>query len=114
MSRFSRTTPKQLNHERQVTMPSKKTNQKRANDDCNLCLSRAELSHLRDLFSVTVLDQPVTVSQNLTSVNGFNAEHELWQKIALLCKQQSLPVDDSAPDYSVWYTELPSLGICKK
>lgn len=78
-----------------------------------LKLSLVELVHLRDLFSVALpVDLKTTVSQSLASGLGRQlVETKLWNKIATLCKEGNIPLDDEAPDFIVTATAPPELGV---
>jgi len=76
-------------------------------------LTRNELIHLRDVFSVTVpLDRDSTVSQMLaTATNRSIVESGVWHKIATACVRAEIPVGDSAPDYVVVSVAQPQLNV---
>jgi hypothetical protein len=66
-------------------------------------LTRFELLHLRDLFSITFApEMKVTVSQALaTSQDRVLIEAKLWQKVATASTEAGLPMDESAHDFVV-------------
>lgn len=67
-----------------------------------LTLTRAELSHLRDLLSVVLPpDGELTISAVLAEVNGSQSDAVLWSKIWNLCITAKLPVGDEAPNFAV-------------
>ncbi len=79
----------------------------------DLRLTKFELVHLRDLFSVMMppelketLSQRLAVSQNRPMV-----EAKLWQKIARSCRQADIPMDDDAPDFIVSAAAPPPIGV---
>jgi len=79
----------------------------------SLKLTKYELVHLRDLFSVTLppglketLSQRLALSQERTSV-----ETKLWQKIVTQCQNAELPLGDDAPDFVLSATETPPLTV---
>jgi hypothetical protein len=78
-----------------------------------LKLTKYELLHLRDLFSVSLPpDAKKTVSQVLAeSENRAFVETNLWNKVSDACKNAELPMGDDAPDYIIAPTSTPSLGI---
>ena len=78
-----------------------------------LKLSLIELVHLRDLFSISLpVDLKTTVSQGLASGQGRQlVETKLWNKLANLCKEGGVPLDDEAPDFIITVTSSPELGV---
>lgn len=66
-----------------------------------LRLTKLELAHLRDLFSVLLANKAEkTVSQALAEAEGRTlVEARLWQRIAEVCKAARLPMDEDAPDF---------------
>ena len=66
-----------------------------------LRLTKLELLHIRDLFSVLLsTEAKQTVSQALASVEERSVvEARLWQKVAASCEEAKLPLADHAPDY---------------
>jgi hypothetical protein len=79
----------------------------------SLKLTKIELLHLRDLFSVVLPpDGGHTVSEALAAIeNRAIAESKVWLKIAALCKLAELPVDDEAPDFIVAPTTPPPMAV---
>jgi hypothetical protein len=79
----------------------------------NLKLTQFELLHLRDLMSIKL--PPVgesTVSEALaTAENRSFIESGLWNKVATLCTEAELPLDEEAPDYIVSLTSVPAMGV---
>jgi hypothetical protein len=79
----------------------------------DLTVTRFELLHIRDLFSVLLPpngDQ--TLSQSLADLEGRKLiESMLWEKITALCEAADLPVDAEAPDYIIAPTTSPTLGV---
>ena len=78
-----------------------------------LNLTKFELVHLRDLFSImlppdmkTSVSQSLAVSQERTLI-----ETKLWQKISSACFSAKLPVNDSAPDFIISPTGPPPMGV---
>lgn len=79
----------------------------------NIRLTKFELLHLRDLFSIVLPPQAnVTVSQTLAqSEDRSHVEHVLWNKISSLCTEADLPLGDEAPDYIIAPLASPALGV---
>lgn len=79
----------------------------------NVRLSKFELLHLRDLFSIVLPPQAnVTISQSLAQAEDrTHIEHILWNKISSLCVEADLPLGDEAPDYIIAPTAPPTLGV---
>jgi len=79
----------------------------------SLKLSKQELVHLRDLFSVMLpADMKFTVSQSLASIRDRQlVESKLWNKVISLCTEAEVPLGDSAPDFVVSITAQPQLGV---
>jgi hypothetical protein len=79
----------------------------------NLKLTKVELLHLRDLFSVALPpDASRTVSEALAAIeNRAIAESKAWLKIVELCKLAELPVTDEAPDYIVAPIAPPPMTV---
>lgn len=78
-----------------------------------LRLTRLELTHLRDLFSVMLPpDLKATLSQELaTSQDRSLVEARLWQKVTSMCREAQVPLDDDAPDFVVAASSAPSIGV---
>lgn len=78
-----------------------------------LHLTVFELTHLRDLFSITLpptLDR--TVSQALAaSEDRLMVEAKLWQKVAAACRESKIPMDDDAPDFICAASSAPPVGV---
>lgn len=68
-----------------------------------LKLSKTELIHLRDMLSILFPSaDEKTISQALaTAEQRTFEESSLWKKIASLCVDAEVPVDDEAPDYAI-------------
>lgn len=79
----------------------------------SLNLTKFELVHLRDLFSVMLPpDMKTSVSQSLAhSQERTLIETKLWQKISTACVTAELPVNDSAPDFIISPTGPPPMGV---
>ena len=67
----------------------------------DLRLTKFELLHLRDLFSILLPpDAKQTMSQALAELeNRSLIETMLWKKVFQACLDAGLPTGDSAPDY---------------
>lgn len=76
-------------------------------------LTKFELLHLRDLFSVLLPpDAKQTMSQALAELeNRTLIETILWKKIANACIEADLPMDDDAPDYVVAPASPPPISV---
>ena len=76
-------------------------------------LTRFELLHLRDLFSILLpTETSQTVSQALAGLEDRRlVEARLWQKLAVACQQAELPTDDDAPDFVVAASQAPPVGV---
>lgn len=79
----------------------------------SLKLSKPELTHLRDLFSVLLpADMKATVSQALAANQGKHLlESKLWNKVTQLCGEAEIPMGDEAPDFIVSISSPPSLNV---
>lgn len=75
--------------------------------------TKQELVHIRDLFSVVIPpDTKKTLSQQLAELEDrVYVEDRLWDKLARLCEEAKVPVDDESPDYIVVPTAPPPMGI---
>jgi hypothetical protein len=78
-----------------------------------LCLTKFELLHLRDLMGVLLPpDGAETLSRSLAALEGRSLiETKLWEKVVSLCSDADLPLDAEAPDYIIAPTSSPSLGV---
>lgn len=78
-----------------------------------LRLTKFELVHLRDLFSVALPpEMKETLSQRLAqSQDRLLVESKLWQKVAKTCKEAELPMDDDAPDFIVSASAAPPISV---
>jgi len=79
----------------------------------DLRLTRTELAHLRDLFSVVLPpDTKKTMSQHLAELEDrLYVEDKLWTKISDLLSEANLPNGDEAPDYIVAPIAPPPMGV---
>jgi len=79
----------------------------------SLKLTRQELLHLRDLFSILLPpDMKLSVSQALASSQGRHlVETKLWNKVANLCSEASIPTGDDASDFVITICAPPTLGV---
>jgi hypothetical protein len=100
-------------------MPKPKTTTTKAKDESPktvkthvLKLTKYELIHLRDLFSVTLPDASASVSQCLASLDERSlVESQLWTKIYGICRDAGVPLDDDAPDFVITAAGPPTLGV---
>jgi hypothetical protein len=78
-----------------------------------LTLTRFEVLHLRDLFSIALpTDVKQTVSQGLAAVEDREiVEAKLWRKVAALCANAGVPTDDAAPDFVCAASQAPPVGV---
>lgn len=76
-------------------------------------LTKFELLHLRDLFAVVLPpDMKETLSQRLAaSQDRLLVEARLWQKVARVCHEAELPMDDDAPDFVVAASGAPPVSV---
>jgi len=79
----------------------------------SLRLSKFELLHLRDLFSVSLAPEAKqTVSQALAASEERSlVEARLWQTLVAVCREADLPMDDEAPDFVVAANSMPTVGV---
>jgi hypothetical protein len=79
----------------------------------DLRLTRTEIAHLRDLFSVVLPpDVKKTLSQHLADLEDRAfLEEKLWDKITAICEVANIPVDDEAPDYIVAPVGPPPMSV---
>jgi hypothetical protein len=78
-----------------------------------LRLTKVELIHLRDLFSVVLPpDARKTMSQALAELEDRSViESHLWSKVSDLCVAAGLPLDEEAPDYIVAPIAPPPMSV---
>ncbi len=78
-----------------------------------LRVTKFELLHLRDLFSVAFPpDGAKTVSKALAELEERSlVESVLWKKVNEACAEASLPLDSEAPDYLVAPSAPPPMGV---
>ncbi len=78
-----------------------------------LRLTRYEVLHLRDLFSILLpTEARQTASQALAAVEERPmVEARLWQKVLAACVELGLPVGDEAPDFVAAATSAPPVGV---
>ena len=78
-----------------------------------LRLTKFELLHLRDLFSVIITPElGKTLSQSLAELEDRPmVEKILWGKLSNVCQEAELPVESEAPDYVIAPTSAPGLGV---
>lgn len=79
----------------------------------DLRLSKYELLHLRDLFSILLpVSLKETVSQKLAlSQERVLVEAMLWQKIAKICEEANIPLGEDAPDFIMSTVSTPEIGV---
>lgn len=78
-----------------------------------LRLTKFELLHLRDLFSVLLPPEGQrTMSQALAELESRTlVESVLWKKVSTACVEAGLPMDDDAPDYVVAPASPPPMSV---
>jgi hypothetical protein len=83
------------------------------NPTFTLKLTRFEVLHLRDLFSVALPPEAQqTVSQALAALEERELiEAKLWGKLVLLCQEAKLPLDNGAPDFVCAAASAPPVGV---
>lgn len=79
----------------------------------DLTLTKFELLHIRDLFSVLLPpDGSQTLSQALAEAEGRGIiESMLWEKVSALCEAADLPLGAESPDYIIAPVSSPALGV---
>lgn len=79
----------------------------------DLRLTRTELAHIRDLFSVVLPpDTKKSLSQHLAEVEDrVYVEDKLWSKISDLLIEAGVPCGDESPDFIVAPTAPPPMGV---
>lgn len=80
-----------------------------------LQLTVFELTHLRDLFSISL---PPTLAQTMSQAlaqleDRSMVEAKLWQKIAVACKSAGVLMDDDAADFICAASAAPPIGVFK-
>jgi hypothetical protein len=80
-----------------------------------LQLTVFELTHLRDLFSISL---PPTLAQTMSQAlaqleDRSMVEAKLWQKVAAACKSAEIPMDDDAADFICAASAGPPVGVFK-
>lgn len=77
-----------------------------------LALTRFELLHLRDLFSVVLPNANATVSQSLALLEKrMLVEEHLWKKIQAACRDAKIQLSEKAPDYVIVTLGQPLMGV---
>jgi hypothetical protein len=78
-----------------------------------LRLTKMELVHLRDLFSVLLPPAAEkTLSQALAELAGRTViESLLWQKIGIAAESADIPMGDDAPDYIAAPSSTPAISV---
>lgn len=78
-----------------------------------LKLTRQELIHLRDLFSIllppngeTTLSEQLAIHKDREVV-----ENSLWEKIYNLCLSSNISIEHKAPDFIVTFSSAPNITI---
>lgn len=76
-------------------------------------LNKDELLHLRDLFSISMSNNPqITASQALATLEGRQlVEAKLWRRFAKFCTSAGISLDDDAPDFIIVPVGLPQLEV---
>lgn len=76
-------------------------------------LTKYELLHLRDLFSVLLPPEGTqTLSQALAALEGRTLiESLLWRKVSAACEAVEIPTGDEAPDFVIAPSASPPLAL---
>ncbi len=79
----------------------------------SLNLTKLELAHLRDLFTIALpTELTQTVSQGLANAESRpNCEIRLWNKVIDLCNEANLATGDEAPDFIVTISGPAPLSV---
>jgi hypothetical protein len=79
----------------------------------DLRLTRMEIAHLRDLFSIVLPpDIKKSLSQHLAELEDRSfIEDRLWDKISELCVSADVPLNEEAPDYIVAPAGPPPMSV---
>jgi hypothetical protein len=79
----------------------------------NVSLTRMELAHLRDLFSIRLPpDFQETVSESLAALRERPlTESFLWQKLSDVLVKAGVPVNENAPDFTLLPTGPVPVGV---
>ena len=82
---------------------SKKKNTSKKRKTYDLRLTKFELVHIRDMFSIVLPPELTkTLSQALCEIEERQSDEEsLWKKIVELCVDADIPIGDDAPSYVV-------------
>ena len=88
-------------------------NQNKQRKTFTLRVTKAELLHLRDLFSILLpLEMKETVSHRLAHLQDrILVEAKLWQKVVVVCQEAQVPLDDDAPDFVVAASAAPPVSV---
>ena len=78
-----------------------------------LKISKIQLIHLRDVLSILFPSaDEKTLSQSLAAAEQRTFEESsLWKKIASLCVNAEVPIDDEAPDYALVPVGHAPMGV---
>lgn len=78
-----------------------------------LRLTRTELAHIRDLFSVVLPpNTKKTLSHHLAELEDrVHVEDKLWSKISDLLSKAGVPCGDESPDFIVAPLSPPPMGV---
>jgi hypothetical protein len=103
-----------------LTMPKRKVAKPkepevRSVKNFDLPLTKFELIHLRDLFSILLpTDATQTVSQALAVAEERDViEKMLWDKVCKLCRVAKVPLNDEAPDFIAAIIGPAPVGIVR-
>jgi hypothetical protein len=90
-----------------------KQNNKQQDKSLLLSLTKKQLIHLRDLFSISLPpDKDMTVSHSLALLRKRSKEEvSLWEQICELCEKENVDLGESAPDFVVSITSVPPMGV---
>lgn len=78
-------------------------------------LTKPELEHIRDLFSILLpSDPPESISQCLAKqAERGELEHNLWEKLSAACDVAGVDLGEKAPDFVVAASTQPMIGLFK-
>lgn len=101
-----------------ATLRSKKKNEEKQEELGNVTtfkveFTRAELAHIRDLFSIRIPPElKTTLSEALAeSQERQLIETRLWEKLTAVITKSGVPMGENAPDFTVLPTGAVPLGV---
>lgn len=79
---------------------------KKNKSSLNLKLTKKELEHLRDLFSIRMTNLTLVSAEIASFENRTKEEERLWGKLRKLCEDSGIPLDKKAPDHVILSTDM--------